>query len=169
MDLSDRCIEQIREEFPYFRIVPKATSGLNRAIDLALRLVTLGGQRRYLTHYHTVIGYTLYVPESWTRGSDVDRTILLRHERVHLLQRRRYGMVGMALLYLLPILPLGLAYGRARLEWEAYVETLRATAEHLGPVASCDGDWARLPPSGRRSDSQTVFQLSPQSVVRYRA
>ena len=132
MDLSDRCIAKIREEFPKFKIVAKATSRLNRAIDVALRVVTLGGQRRYLTHYHTVIGYTLYVPESWAAGSDVDRTILLRHERVHLLQRRRYGMVGMALIYLLPILPLGLAYGRARLEWEAYEETLRATAEHLG-------------------------------------
>jgi hypothetical protein len=47
-------------------------------------------------------------------------------------QRRRYGMTGMALLYLLPFFPLGLAYGRARLEWEAYEETLRATAEYLG-------------------------------------
>jgi hypothetical protein len=35
-------------------------------------------------------------------------------------------------LYLLPFFPLGLAYGRARLEWEAYVETLRATADLAG-------------------------------------
>jgi hypothetical protein len=132
VDLSERCIEQIREEFPRFRIVPKAGNRFNRAIDVALRIVTLGGQRRYLTHYHTVIGYTLYVPDSWDQGSDVDRAILLRHERVHLRQRRRYGMIGMAVIYLLPILPLGLAYGRARLEWEAYEETLRATAEYLG-------------------------------------
>jgi hypothetical protein len=67
--------------------------------------------------------------------SDVDRVILLRHERVHLRQRRRYGFVGMAVLYLLPLLPLGLAYGRARLEWEAYEETIRATAEHYGLAA----------------------------------
>jgi hypothetical protein len=45
-------------------------------------------------------------------------------------------MVGMAILYLVPFLPLGLAYGRARLEWEAYEETLRATAEHLGIAAA---------------------------------
>jgi hypothetical protein len=38
----------------------------------------------------------------------------------------------MAFVYLVPFFPLGLAYGRARLEWEAYVETLRATAEHYG-------------------------------------
>ena len=41
----------------------------------------------------------------------------------------------MAFLYLVPFFPLGLAYGRARLEWEAYEETLRATAEHYGIVA----------------------------------
>ena len=38
----------------------------------------------------------------------------------------------MAFLYFVPFLPLGLAYGRARLEWEAYRETLRATAELCG-------------------------------------
>jgi hypothetical protein len=63
---------------------------------------------------------------------DIDRVILLRHERVHLRQRRRYGAFGMTFLYLVPFFPLGLAYGRARIEWEAYEETLRATAELLG-------------------------------------
>jgi hypothetical protein len=132
LSLSERFIEDIIAEFPRFRIVPKAGSGLSKAIDVALRAVTFGGQRHYMTRYHTVIGDTLYVPESWDGMSDVDRVILLRHERVHLRQRRRYGFFGMALLYLLPLLPLGLAYGRARLEWEAYEETIRATAEHYG-------------------------------------
>jgi len=38
----------------------------------------------------------------------------------------------MAFVYLVPIFPLGLAYGRARIEWEAYEETIAATAELLG-------------------------------------
>jgi hypothetical protein len=132
LNVSERFIVEIRGEFPHFRIVPKAGSALSRAIDVALRVVTLGGQRRYLTHYHTVIGDTLFVPAAWDAMADIDRLILLRHERVHLRQRRRYGFAGMAFLYLLPLLPLGLAYGRARLEWEAYEETIRATAEHYG-------------------------------------
>jgi hypothetical protein len=132
LSLSERFMEEIRGEFPRFRIVPKAGDPLSRIIAGLLRVVTLGGQRHYLSHYHTVIGYTLYVPTSWDALNDIDRVILLRHERVHLLQRRRYGFAGMALLYLLPFFPLGLAYGRARLEWEAYEETLRATAEHHG-------------------------------------
>jgi hypothetical protein len=44
----------------------------------------------------------------------------------------------MALLYLLPFFPLGLAYGRARIEWEAYSETLRATLERKGRAAAFD-------------------------------
>lgn len=132
MPSAERLIEEITSEFPAFRIVPKCNDAFSRAIDAALRVVTFGAQRHYLSHYHTVIGYTLYTPETWEATPDVDRMILLCHERVHLRQRRRYGMLGMAFLYLVPFFPLGLAYGRARLEWEAYRETLRATAELCG-------------------------------------
>src|SRR3954447_15424114 len=132
---SEQFLAALRREFPAFRIVPKHDNLFSHAIDLALKVVTLGAQRRYLTHYHTVIGYTLYVPPGWAQMSDIARLILLRHERVHLLQRRRYGFVLFAFLYLVPFLPLGLAYGRARLEWEAYRETLRATVELCGNSA----------------------------------
>jgi hypothetical protein len=129
---SERFLEELKAEFPHFEIVQKSESRFSRVIDLALRLVTLGGQRHFMTHYYTVIGDTLYVPDAWQQLPNLDRVILLRHERVHMRQRRRYGDVLMTFLYLVPILPLGLAYGRARIEWEAYTETLRATAELLG-------------------------------------
>jgi hypothetical protein len=132
VELSERFVADLKAEFPDFRITPKRGDRLSQAIDLALRIVTLGGQRHYLTRYHTVIGDTLYVPETWEQLADLDRVILLRHERVHLRQRRRYGGPLMTFLYLIPFLPLGLAYGRARIEWEAYTETLRATAELRG-------------------------------------
>ncbi len=123
---------EIVNEFPTFRIRPKRTSALQRAIDVALRVVTLGGMRTYLSEYHTVLFGVLWVPDTWDAKHDLDRYVLLRHERVHLRQRRRLGDLGMAFLYLVPIFPLGLAYGRARLEWEAYEETLLATAEVFG-------------------------------------
>lgn len=132
MDQADSLVADLKAEFPNFCIRAKRGDWLSHTIDWALRLVTLGGQRHYLTRYHTVIGDTLYVPETWTELSDLDRVILLRHERVHLRQRRRYGGALMTFLYLVPFLPLGLAYGRARIEWEAYTETLRATAELRG-------------------------------------
>ena len=135
MEQSARFLADLKAEFPDFCIRPKRGDRLSQAIDLALRIVTLGGQRHYLTRYHTVLGDTLYVPETWEQLADLDRVILLRHERVHLRQRRRYGGALMTFLYLIPFLPLGLAYGRARIEWEAYTETLRATAELRGLAA----------------------------------
>lgn len=136
--LCDALLREILAEFPAFRIVPKSGNVFSVAIDVGLRVITLGAQRHYMTRYHTVIGDTLYVPEAWHAMTDVARVILLRHERVHLRQRRRYGMVPFALLYLLPFFPLGLAWFRARFEWEAYRETLCATAELRGVAALDD-------------------------------
>jgi len=129
-------IESMEREFPGFRIVYKRDDTLSFLIDRALRLITWGSQSEYLTRYHTVIGNTLYVPEAWDDTSYRSRLITLRHERVHLRQRKRYGDLGMAFLYAIPFFPLGLAYGRARIEWEAYTETIRATWELEGPDAA---------------------------------
>jgi hypothetical protein len=129
---SERLIQEMEREFSGFRIVAKRSSALSKLIDLGLKLVTLGGQREYMTHYHTVLGNTLYTPDSWERTPDVERLITLRHERVHLRQRRRLTFPVMAFVYMLPFFPVGLAFGRARLEWEAYEETLAATAELCG-------------------------------------
>ena len=133
-------IQEMSLEFPGFRIVPKRESPLSKLIDMGLRVVTLGSQRAFMTHYHTVLGSTLYTPHGWDSTPDLDRLIVLRHERVHLRQRRRLSFPLMAFLYLVPFFPLGLAYGRARLEWEAYEETLAATAElhGVGALRSAD-------------------------------
>jgi hypothetical protein len=128
-------VGEITSEFPRFRILPKSESRLMSAIDQFLRAVTLGRQTRFLTEYHTVLGHTLYVAPSWKTMSARDKMVLLRHERVHLRQSRRLGSIAMAFIYLIPFFPLGLAYGRAKLEWEAYRETLRATLELMGPEA----------------------------------
>lgn len=134
--LTDRLLEEIRREFPSFVIRKKRTSLLQRAIHVVLAILTLGGQRVYLTRYHTVLWGTLWVPDAWDAMTDEDRYILLRHERVHLRQRKRMGDLVMSFVYLVPFFPIFLAYGRARIEWEAYVETLRATTEVYGLEAA---------------------------------
>lgn len=131
-DALESLLVEIQTEFPRFRIVPKRGDLLSRLIDVALKVLTLGGMREYMTHYHTVIFDTLYVPEGWEETGPLRKMVTLRHERVHLRQRRRYGDCGMVLRYAFPILPMGLALGRARIEWEAYAETIRATAELFG-------------------------------------
>ncbi|MBN9161570.1 MAG: hypothetical protein BGO98_48940 [Myxococcales bacterium 68-20] len=131
-----RLLAELAKEFPRFRILKKRTSALQKAIHVALALITLGGQRVYLTRYHTVLFGTLWVPDAWDAMTDDDKYILLRHERIHLRQRARMGDVVMSFVYLVPFFPLFLAYGRARIEWEAYIETLRATAEVYGPESA---------------------------------
>jgi len=125
-------LAEIMAEFPRFRLLRKSDSHLMTSIDSFLKVLTWGRQSRFLTEYHTVIGYTLFVAPTWARLDVIERIVLLRHERVHLRQRRKYGLWGLAFLYLFPIFPVGLAFGRARLEWEAYSETIRALFELRG-------------------------------------
>ncbi len=125
-------LDDIRAEFPGFRLVKKHDSALQRLIHRLLQAVTLGAQRGYLTSYQTTIGRTVYVTSDWdARPADV-RWVTMRHERMHLRQFRRYTRVGMAILYLLVPLPLGLAWFRAAFEKEAYAETIRAADEAWG-------------------------------------
>lgn len=131
-------LADIAAEFPRFRLVRKDRSWLQRGIDLFLRLVTLGGQSRYLDGYVTTIGQRVYVPRDWEARPAAERCLVLLHERVHLRQFRRFGLPLMAVLYLLFPLPFGLAWARMRFEREAYEETLRATAAWYGRAAVCD-------------------------------
>jgi hypothetical protein len=118
-------LAELRREFPRFRVVDKSDSRLQRVIDRALRIVTFGGMRGYLTDYVTTIGSTVYVCSDWHGRSDDDRWATMRHEAVHLRQFRRWTLPGMAFLYLLIPLPVGIAYFRMRFEREAYEETIR--------------------------------------------
>lgn len=120
------------------RVVRKRTFWHQRLADIGLRIVTLNGQHRYLSHYVTTLGHTIYVPDDFDDWPAAHRYEILCHELVHVRQFERYGWLGMVLVYGLLPLPLGLAYGRARLEWEAYAETLRAVAETGGITAARD-------------------------------
>jgi hypothetical protein len=117
------------------RVVDKQTSPFQRAIHRALRLISFGRMNRYLDDYVTTIGRTIYVPASWPGWSVEERADVLRHELVHVRQFERYGLVPMAIAYVLLPLPVGLAWCRMRLEREAYEETMRATYERGGKEA----------------------------------
>lgn len=129
---SETYFAELRREFPGLRLVPKKDVWHQRWAGALLRIATLGRMSSYMSHYTTVLLRTIYVPTGWETKSDDEKYITLRHEAVHLRQARRYTPIGMALIYALPFFPVGLAYGRARMEWEAYAETLRAVAEVFG-------------------------------------
>lgn len=120
------------------RIVRKSDAWHQRWIARALWGLTLGGQDRYLTSYVTTLGHTIYVPDGWERWEPGHAWEVLRHELVHVRQFERYGWAVMVLVYGFVFLPAGLAWGRARLEWEAYRETLRCVAELDGLAAARD-------------------------------
>jgi hypothetical protein len=107
------------------RLVAKDRVWHQRAIAWLLRVVTLGGQSHYLERYVTTIGRSIYLTPDWERRPLADRYATLRHEAVHLEQFRRWGLLPMALAYLLVPLPVGLAWCRMRLERAAYEETIR--------------------------------------------
>lgn len=135
---TDAYLAELRAEFPELRILHKQDHAWSQRIDKVLRVLTLGGQSAYVSTYTTVLGRTIYLPVSWDTRSDESRYITLRHEAVHLRQFRRYGLLGMTLIYGLPVLPVGLAVGRTWIEWRAYQETLRAYADVYGPKAAAD-------------------------------
>jgi hypothetical protein len=129
----DALVATLRAEFPAFRIVRKDRSALHRAIHYALCALTLGRMTSYLDSFQTTIGRTVYVTADWDDRDPDDRYVTLRHEAVHLRQFRSYTLPGMAVLYLLLPLPMGLAWFRARFEKAAYAESIRAAAEVWGP------------------------------------
>lgn len=134
MTRYDALVEALRAEFPRFRIVRKDRSPLHRAIHHALRVLTLGRMTSYLDAFQTTIGRTVYVTSDWDDWDPDRRYVTLRHEAVHLRQFRTYSLPGMAVLYVLLPLPMGLAWFRAYFEKAAYAESIRAAAEVWGPA-----------------------------------
>jgi hypothetical protein len=130
-----QAMAEVQSEFPTFRITRKRDSGLMRAVDVLLKVITLGTQNKFLTQYHTTLGDTLYVGDDWDQLDDTTKAIVLRHELVHLRQEKAFGRIGYAVTYLFFVFPVGLAYGRALIEWQAYSETIRATLELKGKDA----------------------------------
>ena len=131
--LSDY-MKNVAEEFPDFRLIPKEESRLCSAIDVFLRVVSLGAIKAFKTGYLTTIGNTVYVPTIWDAMSEQSQLVSLRHERVHMRQRQRMGVLWYTFMYLFVFFPMFLAWGRARLEKEAYAETILASSEIRGKI-----------------------------------
>ena len=118
------------------RLAPKAEVWHQHVLQRLLAIVTLGQQRRYLTDYVTTLGRTIYLPAGWDSRPLDDRYVTLCHELVHVRQFERWGLIPMAIAYLLLPLPFGLAWCRMRLEREAYAETIRVTHALGGRAAT---------------------------------
>jgi hypothetical protein len=124
--------DDVRAEFPNFKVVNKQESGLMKAIDVALKVITLGQMKRFMTGFITTLGTTVYVPDGWADRPVTSRLGVLRHERVHMRQAKKHGRLLFSLMYLLLPVPTVFALCRRKFEQEAYEESLKALQEYHG-------------------------------------
>ena len=123
---------EVQKEFPGFKVVQKANSRLMKTINIFLKVITFWKMKDFMKSFITTMGVTVYVPSTWDKRPTQSRMAVLRHERVHMRQARKYTRLLFSFLYLFFPLPVGLAYFRMKFEKEAYEETLRALKEYYG-------------------------------------
>jgi hypothetical protein len=131
----DKILAETKIEFPDFEIIEKKDSTLMKVIDVCLKIITLGQMNMFMTGFITTLGQKVYVTNSWKQGSLIGQASILRHERVHMRQAKKYGRFLFSFLYLMVPLPIGFAYFRKKFEQEAYEESMRALYEHIGEGA----------------------------------
>ena len=125
-------LEDVKTEFPDFKIVKKEDSFLMKAINAFLSAITFGKMNSFMKSFITTIGNTMYVPSEWDLKSPSTKAITVRHERIHMRQSRDVGRIKFSLLYLLFPFPTVVAYYRMKFEQEAYEESLKALFEYYG-------------------------------------
>ncbi len=160
-------LEEIRAEFPAFRIVRKTDSAWQRAIDRLLRALTAGRMTSYLSSYQTTIGHTVYVTPDWDQRPADERYVTMRHERVHMRQFSTFTLPVMAVLYVLLPLPAGLAWFRARFEKQAYEESIRAAVAVYGPQRVTDPAYRRHIESQFTGPSYGWMWPFPRAIARW--
>jgi hypothetical protein len=129
---------EVKAEFPDFKVVNKHESGLMKVIDVALRVITFGQLKQFMSNFITTVGTTVYVFDGWDDRPVTARMEILRHERVHMRQVRKYGRFLFSVMYLLLPLPTVFAHFRKKFEQEAYEESLRALQEYHGDAVLKD-------------------------------
>lgn len=85
-----------------------------------------------MNHHMTTIGQTVYTGYHWFFKDEETRYLILRHELIHMRQQKKFGVLFYYFLYLIPFIPIFLAYPRARFELEAFREQTKAEVEIRG-------------------------------------
>lgn len=118
-------IEDLKEEFPDFEIKKKSDSLFMKILNVLVIIFTFGAQKEFMKSYVSVISNKVYTPSKWDGWTIFNKTSILRHERVHMRQVKKYTGFIYNILYLFIPLPMVLAYFRMKFEREAYEETIR--------------------------------------------
>jgi len=135
----DELLAETQAEFPTFRVVPKAESKFMSFLAILLGWM---GNDTFMYAFTTTIGFVVYTPSLWEESfSDTQKYQILLHERVHMRQAKRYGVIWFSLLYLLVPLPFVRAYYRTKFEQEAYYVSMRSRAAIHGIKYIEGGDY----------------------------
>ena len=118
-------LNDIKKEFPKFELVEKRNSLFMKIINVLLRIITFNTQKHFMTQYITTIGEKVYVPDSWENMDNRSKIVILRHEFIHMKQKKKYTFLFFSFLYLLIPFPFFVAYFRTKFEKEAYEESIR--------------------------------------------
>ena len=129
MSRFDDIVAELRREFRTFRLVPKERSLLMRAIYRGLLMPLWCPD--FMGSFTTVLVSRVYMPADLI-GTDEGYGVL-RHERVHMRDCFRTGVVPFVLSYLL-LLPAVLTL-RSVWEMRGYAETMRVELEREGHVS----------------------------------
>ncbi len=128
-DRFDHIVEQLEQEFSTFRLVSKHRSLLMRTLYHGL------GMRwwcpEFMTRYTTVVVSVVYMPVDLFHTDAGYR--VLRHERVHMRDCWRTGVLPFALSYVL-LFPTVFTL-RAHWEMRGYAETMRVELEDTGAIS----------------------------------
>lgn len=127
-----KLLEETKNEFPNFEIIQKNDSKLMVAIDFFLKIVSLGKLKTFMTGFITTIGEKVYVPKGWDSYPASSKAKVIRHEKIHMKQAKKYGRFLFSILYIFLPFPIGIAYFRKKFEQEAYEESLKALYEYNG-------------------------------------
>lgn len=127
-----KILDETKKEFSDFEILPKNKSVLMKFIDAALKIITFGQMKNFMTGFITTMGNKVYVPDAWDNSTLTSKSEIIRHERVHMRQAKKYGRFLFSLLYLVVPFPTVFAHFRKKFEQEAYEESLKALYEYHG-------------------------------------
>jgi hypothetical protein len=125
-------IEDILKEFPKFKILKKSESWLMKTISKLLFFISFGKNQSFMINFITTIGNTVYVPDGWDNKPEKSGIEILMHERIHMRQSKKLTPIIYSLAYLFFPIPVGFAWARAKLEWEAYAESMRVKSYFQG-------------------------------------
>ncbi len=128
----EEIISKIKEEFPDFELCANEDSKFISLLSFLFKIITLGKINNFASQYTLTLRDKIYTPKRWSTLPDKHKASILRHELIHMKQQKKYTLPVFLFCYFLLPFPFFFSWFRARIEWEAYEESMRFEYEING-------------------------------------